>query len=139
MKTVTLALVATFSYAIETVVADKKLSNSNPFAITLLMGVVAIVVSGTHLLFFTPAAQMQWPKEEQFLWLALVLVLAYVADLCHFYALHYNVGAVVLCTSYALLPVLASMMKGEMPSTRLVIAWLLAACALFLAYKEVGK
>lgn len=139
MKAVVLALVATFSYALETVVADKKLSNANPFAITLLMGVVAIIVSGARLLFFTPVTEMQWPKQEQYLWLALVLVLAYMADLCHFYALHHNVGAVVLCTSYALLPVLASMMKGEVPSTRLIIAWLFAACALLLAYKEIRE
>lgn len=138
LKAVIFAFLATLSYTAETVIADQKLPRITPLLLTFLLGVGTALVS-LVLILFSPE-KISWPSKGEVGWVAVVVLLVFCADWMHFASLHYKAGAVVLCTSYALMPVLATIMKAEMPSARMALAWLCAGLALALAYKEVvGK
>jgi len=145
MQAVFFALAATIVYSLDTVLADNKLSKVTPLAITLIMGITMVIFSAAGLwitqmeLPFKGAEKIEWPTVNQWGWTALIVILAFAGDVFHFYSLHYKIGAVVLCTSYALQPVIATAFRGEFPSMRLMIAWTLAAAALLLAYKEIAE
>ena len=137
-KAFVFALLASVSYTVEAVVTDEKLEKPTPLLLAFPLGVCSALLS-LILLLCTPQEKIVWPSGAAWSWVVLAALLTFGADWAHFGALHHKAGAVVLCTSYALMPVMATAMKGEMPSTRLVIAWLFGAMALYLSYEEVSS
>jgi hypothetical protein len=136
-KAVLFAFLATLSYTSETVIADQKLARTTPLLLTFLVGVGTASIS--LFLLMTSSGKIAWPGRTEYGWLILVILLTFCADWMHFASLHNKVGAAVLCTSYALMPVLASAMKAEMPSGRLILAWICGSLALVLASQEVMR
>lgn len=135
-KAVLFAFLATVFFSGEATIADMKLQRPSPLFLTFLLGIGIAVFSLVPLACISPN-KIVWPNKSEYGWMLMVVILTCTADWAHFAALHYRVGATILCTSYALMPIFASMMKAEMPSLRLFFAWICAGLALLLAYQEV--
>lgn len=136
-KAIVCALLATLCYTGDTVITDAKLTKVNTWVVTFLMGVVAIIVSSTVLMYQrTTEKEIVMPDRGQYGWLLAFLLLSYGADVFHFKAMQYQIGAVPLCLAYALMPVLASVYesfyKGHTPDLRSACAWIFGTIALWL-------
>lgn len=120
-------------YGLETAVADWKLRDVHPRVLTFLYAVGVAVFAGVYLLF---ADKPRWPKGGEWGYVAFLIVASFIAAVAHFMAINLKAGAVTLTLFYSLLPVVAALftavVKGELPTLRTVLAWLLAAAALAL-------
>lgn len=137
MKAVLYAFLATLCYSAEIVIADNKLSKVHPLLLTFYVGTGISI--GAALMLLAQGITIELPSKDVTWWILIVLAISFIADWSHFTSLHLGVGAVVLCISYSLMPVVATAIKGDLPSLRLIASWVLAAMALLLAYKEVAK
>jgi hypothetical protein len=119
----TLCLMCSLFYAIETFIAA--------------IGIV--IISGTCLA-LNPPTMEQMPVRADYKFILLVTVFFFLADYFHFLSLHKNSGAVLLSTTYVLIPVFCSVLKWEKPSPQVVIAWILGAIAILLiGQSTMGK
>lgn len=120
-------------YGLEIAVADWKLSHVHPRVLTFCYSVGVAACAGTALLF---ADRPRWPTGGEWNWVGLMILASFVAAFAHFAAITGKAGAVTLTLFYALLPVVAALfgvlVKGEWPTPRIVLAWLLGAGALVL-------
>ena len=74
---------------------------------------------------------------KEWILIASIVVISFTADWAHFAALKAHAGATVLATFYLMIPIICTMMKGEIPSARMVYAWILLGVALFLVKDEL--
>jgi drug/metabolite transporter (DMT)-like permease len=135
MKSITLfCTVAMLFYALEIAVTDWKLSNISPRLLTLCYALGVAICSGISLCF--GQEEIRGPQGKQWIFVLLMVLASFVAASSHFQALHEQSGAVKLTMFYCLLPVAASiyvaMLKGELPNARIMVAWPIAALALYL-------
>lgn len=142
-KAMMFSLMAMFFYAVEIVTTDLKLSEMNPRLTTFFYATGVGVLSGVSLLLF-PIEDTDWPKGSSvWMFVALMVGASFVAATAHFFALHEKSGAAVMTTYYALLPVTASVLvftfsNQELPSLRMVLAWILAAIAIYLVTTDAN-
>lgn len=141
MKTLVLlfCFLAMLCYSLEICVTDLKLTRINARVLTLLYSGGVFLFSVAGLALFKPTAGEEgsaWPRGAEWVFVLLMAGASWVAAQCHFSALYYQSGAVMLTMFYVLLPVMASVyaaiFKGEWPTSRLVVAWVLAGVALYL-------
>lgn len=135
MKTATLfCTMAMLFYALEIALTDWKLSSISPRFLTLCFAVGVAVCAAVALL--VGHEKIRMPEGNQWLFVILMIVASFIAAETHFAALNRQSGAVTLTMFYCLLPVAASfymaIFKWELPNYRVVLAWLVAALALYL-------
>lgn len=140
MKLATLfCVLAMLFYALETSITDWKLAKVSPRVLTLCYALGVAVCAGVNLLFTTKEQTI--PQGSQWIFVFLMIVASFVAASSHFAALHHDSGAVMLTMFYCLMPVAASLFmtlfKQELPGWRVVVAWVIAALALYLV--STGK
>lgn len=125
-------------YALETSIADWKLAKVSPRVLTLCYALGVAICAGISLLF---TKEQTIPHGSQWVYVILMVGVSFVAALSHFAALHHESGAVTLTMFYCLMPVAATLFmalfKQQLPSWRLVVAWGIAALALYLV--STGK
>ena len=130
-----LAIIATIFYTGETVATDTKLSHVNSMLLTFLVGIGSAIISGSCLL-IRPPETLAMPSRSEIGWVAVIIACTFFADWFHFMSLEMRAGAIVLCTSYALMPLFSSMMEFKLPSKDLVGAWVSIAFALFFILRH---
>lgn len=91
--------------------------------------------------YFTSEEETRLPTGNEWWYVVLMVAASFIAASAHFYALNQRATAVVMCTFYALLPVTASLLvfvfsKRELPSWKVILAWVLAAVAVYLVASE---
>jgi drug/metabolite transporter (DMT)-like permease len=135
------ALLAMIFYASEIVVTDLKLGRLSPRLVTLLYATGVALLAGLSLILF-PDKSLEWPTRKEWWFVALMVVVSFIAATMHFFALHEKAGATTMCTYYCLLPVTAALLvylfSGEhkVPSWRTIAAWVLGAVAVYLISTE---
>ncbi len=103
-------------------------------ALLAIVGVWAVMVNAgkPHL-----PDEITWPQGTEWAWIAGMIVCSFIGAFAHFAALNAHAGALKLSMFYMLLPVCSSIpalcLKGEVPSLKTVIAWVLAGIAIWLA------
>lgn len=133
------SMLAMTLYASEIVTTDLKLSKINPWSMTFLYGLGTALIALPFVLGSPDLVEMKtWPtKAAEWGFVILICVFAAGAAWAHFSALNHHSGAVILCTFYMLLPVVAAglmaILGHGLPTWRLVVAWILAGAALYLA------
>lgn len=141
-KAMIFSLMAMFFYAVEIVTTDLKLSSMNPRLTTFFYATGVGILSGISLLLF-PIKETEWPKgSSMWIFITVMIGASFVAATTHFFALHEKSGAAVMTTYYALLPVTASVLiftfsSHELPSLRMVLAWLLGTIAIYLVATDM--
>lgn len=132
-KSFLLCVLAMVFYGLEISVADWKLTRISPRLLTFCYALGVATLAGVGLLVDWPETV---PRGKEWSFVGLMVLASFVAALAHFAALHEGAGAVSLTLVYCLLPVVASLFaavfKGEIPTLRLVLAWVAAAVALAL-------
>lgn len=132
-----LCFICSFFYAGETVLADRKLSHVSPLVLTFFSGIGITVISGLCILF--SEKELAYPKGNDWWSLVFVIVLFFLADLTHFWALNAKAGAVLLASFYLLIPVMASVLKFEIPSRATILSWILAGIAVLVLAQEMSQ
>ncbi len=141
-KAMIFSLMAMLFYAVEIVTTDLKLSSMNPRLTTFFYATGVGMLSGISLLLF-PIKETDWPKGSSvWIFIGLMVAASFIAATAHFFALHEKSGAAVMTTYYALLPVTASALiftfsSHELPSLRMVLAWILATIAIYLVTTDI--
>ena len=135
MKTATLfCTLAMLFYALEIALTDWKLANISPRLLTLFYAIGVAVCAAVTLSIGHEKIRM--PEGNQWLFVFLMIVASFIAAETHFAALNSQSGAVTLTMFYCLMPVAASfymaIFKWELPNVRVILAWLVAAFALYL-------
>ena len=137
------SLIAMVFYATEIVVTDLKLGKVSPKLLTILYsgGVMACAIAYFLFSYFTSEEETRLPTGNEWWYVVLMVAASFIAASAHFYALNQRATAVVMCTFYALLPVTASLLvfvfsKRELPSWKVILAWVLAAVAVYLVASE---
>lgn len=121
-------------YTLELVIADLKLGNVTPRFLTFCyaFGISILMLPNIALSYKT----LTLPSVSQWHWMSAMVLVSLLGALSHFAALHYKVGSVRLSLAYLLMPVVAAVIiaisKGQLPSVRLIVAWLFAILSLFL-------
>ena len=128
-------------YALEIAVTDWKLTSVSPRFLTLCFSLGVAVCAAISL--SIGKAEIKMPQGWQWSFVLLMIAASFVAALAHFKALNEQSGAVMLTMFYCLMPVMASLymalFKWELPNLRVVVAWLVAALALYLLSTSEGK
>ena len=132
-----LCFMASLCYAAELVITDKKLGKVSPIVLTFFFGITIAICALPGVLHGIKTGSAVFPPWKSVMLVVAVGVLSFLADWCHFGALHYKAGGTVLATFYMLLPVFSSMMKGNVPSLRMIAAWVLGGAALYLISHEL--
>ncbi len=132
-------VLACFFYAAEVVIADKWLGKTSPILITMLFGLGICIFSLPGVVRNFQNGTTQVPGGKEILIITAAAFLSFLADWFHFAALHQRVGAVIVATSYLLIPIMCSAMKCEIPSVRMIGAWILGGMALYLMSDELTK
>lgn len=133
------SICACFFYATEFVIADKWLGKTSPILITMLFGLGICTFSLPGVFRGFQDGTIQAPGGKEILIVFAAAFLSFLADWFHFAALHQRVGAVIVATSYLLIPIMCSAMKCEAPSLRMIGAWILGGMALYLMSGELTK
>ncbi len=132
-----IALIAMAFYALEIAITDFKLSAISPRLLTLMYS-VGVATFAFISLIFNPA-RVGAPHANQMSFIASMIIVSFIAASAHFYAINQGIGTTRLTLVYALLPVAGSLyiliLKRELPSWNLIIAYILAAIALYLVSK----
>ncbi len=76
------------------------------------------------------------PTSTEWALIGLVTIFFFGADYTHFYALHLRAGAVLLSTTYLLIPVIASVIEFQQPSLQLVLSWMFGFASLLLLFSK---
>ena len=134
-----LCALAAFFYAVEISLVDRYLKSVSPVVITFLF-------AGLIALFALPMCAngviqktVKLPVGREWAVIILIGFLSFIADWCHFAALTKRAGAAVLATFYILIPVFCTILRGEMPSWRMLGAWFAGAVALYLISEELKE
>ena len=121
-------------YALEIALTDWKLSSISPRLLTFCFSLGVAVCAGATMLISHEKIRM--PEGYQWVFILLMIGASYIAALAHFEALNRQSGAVMLTMFYCLMPIASSfymaIFKGALPNYRVVLAWLVAALALYL-------
>lgn len=128
-----ISLACSVLYALETTFVDKRLKHVPPITLTFWTGVGIVLISGLMLL-TTHKSHAFLPTRETWPLLITVTILFFGADYTHFYVLNQRAGAVLLSTTYLLIPILASLFEVQIPSAQLVLAWIFGFVALVLLF-----
>jgi drug/metabolite transporter (DMT)-like permease len=122
-------------YALETTIVDKRLSKVSPIVLTFWSALGITVIAGVVCMF---KKEDLLPEEIRFEWIALLgaIIFFFAADYTHFLALNQGAGAVLLATTYLLIPAMCSLFRWESPSWSTIVAWALATTAIILLYKD---
>ena len=126
-----IALACSTFYALETALVDQQLPRVPPLVLTFWSGLGITILSGCLLLFGQRGA-VYAPSAQEWLLIALVTLLFFAADYTHFYVLHVRAGAVLLSTTYLLIPVITSLLEWRAPTLPLVLSWILGFLAMLL-------
>lgn len=126
-------------YAGEVVMVDKWLSHTSPIMITMLFGAGIAIFAVPGVLQGVQSGSIAMPSWKEVMLILGIAFVAFLADWFHFAALNQRVGAVVIATSYVLIPVACSIMKWESPSLKMIVAWILGGIALYLISDELKK
>lgn len=122
-------------YALEIAVTDWKLARVSPRLLTFGYSLGVATLAAMSLLhgresLIAPSAR-EWP------FVGLMVIASFLAAWAHFAALHEGASAPVLAMFYCVMPMAASgwmfLFTGEIPSARMLLAWLFGAVALYLA------
>lgn len=135
MRTASLfCALAMLFYALEIALTDWKLSNISPRFLTFCFSLGVAICAAVMLAF--DRGKIVMPQGYQWIFILLMIASSFVAALAHFEALHRQSGAVMLAMFYCLMPVAASfytaLFKSALPNYRVMLAWLVAALALYL-------
>lgn len=126
-------ILAMLFYALETSITDWKLTRVSPRVLTLCYALGVAICAAVSLIF---TKDVQLPQGSQWGFVVLMIGASFIAASSHFAALHHDSGAVMLTMFYCLMPVSAALFtaifKLEVPNWRVVVAWLIAAIALYL-------
>lgn len=138
---VTYCMIAMAFYALEIAVTDWKLTSISPRLLTLCYALGVAICAAVSL--SMQSIEIKMPQGNQWIFVLLMIAASYIAASAHFNALTEQSGAVMLTMFYCLMPVAASLymaiFKWELPSFRMVAAWLVAALALYLLSTSEGK
>ncbi|MBI4175311.1 hypothetical protein HY523_01700 [Candidatus Berkelbacteria bacterium] len=138
MKPIPSAILAVFLYASQNVILDKFMRGTSPFVMAgtvgLIVGTLSWLVVGCQLML---GYQVKFPAGLSSIALIVGCLFLFGADICYFNAYtRGNVSAVAITTIAILLPAFVVVIKlviGDgWPSPREMIAWLLAAAAVWL-------
>lgn len=141
MKAVLFAIAATFFYALQNVIVERKLSNVQPLVNMMFFSgtifLLSLLTCGVKNLI---GFQANIPDSAQILTIVFVGVILFFADYCFFSAYNSGGSLIIITTLVVLLPVIASFIKyastGEgVPSTNQLLGWMFAAVAVFLVTK----
>jgi hypothetical protein len=130
-----IALACSTFYALETALVDQQLPRVPPLVLTFWSGLGITILSGCMLLFGQRGA-VYAPSAQEWLLIALVTLLFFAADYTHFYVLHVRAGAVLLSTTYLLIPVITSLLELRAPTLPLVLSWILGFLAMLLLFSR---
>lgn len=134
-------ILAMLFYALEIAVADWKLTSVSPRFLTLCYSLGVAICAAISLL--VGNSPIKTPQGYQWFFVALLIGASFIAAVSHFEALHHESGAVMLTMFYCLMPVAASFymacFKREVPNLRIVLAWIVAAVALYLVSTSKSK
>lgn len=150
MKTL-LCILASAMYATEIVLTEKYLKGVSSVVLTMLLGATIVIFGIPFALYAAhsngvevhdPKAEsstssLKLPSVKQLGILILVSGFSFLADWSHFEALKRHASSAALATFYVLIPVICTAMKGELPSGRMVAAWILGGAALLLISSEL--
>ncbi len=134
----TFCFLAALLYATEIVITDKHLSRVSPVLLTGLFGLGIMLAAVPGIVSAYQNGSLQSPSGHQWTLIAAVAILSFFADWSHFSALERRAGSAVLATFYMLLPVICSLLKFQLPSSNMILAWLLGGVALFLVSGELN-
>lgn len=135
------ALVAMAFYAVEIVITDLQLGKIPARVVTLMYATGVAILAGTSLLIF-PEKEFVWPSRKEWGFVVLMVIVSFVAATTHFLALHNKAGSTTMGAYYSLLPVTAALLiyffakEQQLPSWRMVLAWVLGAIAIYLVSTE---
>jgi drug/metabolite transporter (DMT)-like permease len=128
-------LVSSAFYALETSLVDKKLPNVPPMVLTFWSALGITLISG-FLLISTHKNHLYTLSAQEWGLVVLVTLLFFGADYTHFYVLHLKAGAVLLSTTYLLIPIIASIVEMQVPSMQIVLAWIFGFVSLLLLFNR---
>ncbi len=127
-------VVAMAFYALEIAFTDWKLTNISPRLLTFFFSAGVAVCAAIGLA--VDHQELCMPQRSQWIFVLLMIAASFVAALAHFRALNEQSGAVMLTMFYCLMPVAASLymacFRREVPNLRTMLAWAVAAFALYL-------
>ncbi|MGE0533451.1 MAG: hypothetical protein AB7O68_00650 [Pirellulales bacterium] len=106
-----------------------------PLVLTFWSGLGITLLSGLMLLAGQRGA-VYVPSAQEWLLIGLVTLVFFAADYTHFYVLHVRAGAVLLSTTYLLIPIMTSMLEFRVPTIPLVLSWLLGFLAMLLLFSR---
>lgn len=130
-----ICLLSSLFYAFETSLVDKKLQNVPPLVLTFWSGLGITLIAGVMLL-TTHKSSFYAPSSHEWALIILVTLFFFGADYTHFYALHLKAGAILLTTTYLLIPIIASIIEFQQPSLQLVLAWIFGFTSLLLLFSK---
>lgn len=142
-QAIVFAVIAAVFYAGEIVITDLKLSRISPRLLTFMYATGVAILVGASLLLY-PEKDLSFPQGKEWGLVSLMVGVSFIAATAHFVALHEHTGAATMCTYYSLLPVIASGLififsTREVPSGRIILAWLLGALAVYLIVTATKK
>lgn len=122
-------------YALETALVDQQLPRVPPLVLTFWSGLGITVLSGL-MLFVGQRGAVYAPSTQEWLLIALVTLVFFAADYTHFYVLHVRAGAVLLSTTYLLIPVITSLLEFKAPTLPLALSWILGFFSMLLLFSR---
>lgn len=129
------SLSAVAFYALEIFITDWKLSHISPRFLTLCYALGVAIFAFIGVLSLKPG-QVITPNGKDWVFIILMIIASFGGAISHFFALNRSTGTIALTIYYMLLPVAGSIyvyiFRGNIPSIRIVIAWLLAGIAVIL-------
>lgn len=147
-----LCLLASFLYAVEIQLTERFLKGVSSIVLTMMFGLtiflcaLAFVVYGSlkgtvvtsdELGSAEEMTTIAWPVGWQWVFIVIVGVATFGADWAHFGAIQKHASGPMLATFYIAIPIMCNMMKGEIPSWKMVLAWILGGAALALIRNEL--
>lgn len=139
MSALTFCLLASVLYTFELAVTDRQLPRVSPIALTGLFGICIAASAIPGAITSYRQGELELPRGREWILIAVLGALSFLADWCHFSALHYRAGSAVLATFYLVLPVTCSILLWEPPSLRRVVAWILGGIAILLVSSELWQ
>lgn len=140
MRAIISCALASVMYAAEIVIADRYLRHIAPSVMTFCLGLGVAICALPFALYnvcCNKADVITMPTGREWILIAAMVIVSFAADWAHFVALKANAGATILATFYLMIPVICTMMKGEVPPARMLCAWALLGVALFLVKEEL--
>jgi len=122
------SILATFLYAAEVVTQDHFLRHVSSTVLATVGGLATAVYAGIVIILrHASGGTLHYPKRKDWLWVVVIPILSFTADLAHFGALHVKVGSTTLAMFYMTCPVWASVISWQRPTKWHIVAWIFAA------------